>query len=200
MAQVGPQVGLSTGAPVASPLGLTSPLGLGPGQQVAPTGIPMGAAELATPGISPPPDMSSLTGETMPLCNTGVGAAGVDMTGTAAFDGGGLRSTACPPAAAGTMANSSASASSAAFAGLSSSVGRVGIPLGSVELGGGGLSPPPDATVVISPPMAPAAPPAFVSPAATAAVGTPAAAASSAILCPTMSAPTSGGATTPGGC
>src|SRR5689334_10888032 len=43
---------------LASPLGLTSPLGLGPGSPVAPTGLPMGATELATPGISPPPDMS----------------------------------------------------------------------------------------------------------------------------------------------
>jgi hypothetical protein len=31
----------------------TSPLGMAPGSAVSPTGIPMGATELATPGISP---------------------------------------------------------------------------------------------------------------------------------------------------
>lgn len=196
------QMAVPTGATVASPLGLTSPLGLGPGQPVGPTGIPMGATELATPGISPSPDMSSaMTGGTVPLCGGGVGAAGVDMTGTAVFDGGGLSATAtagCPPVADGSMANPSAS--SPAFAGSSPTVGRVGIPLGSVELGGGGLSPPPDPTAVIPPPVAPAMPPAFMSPAATAPMGAPAGTGSSAIVCPTISAPTAGGATTPGTC
>src|SRR4051794_5833852 len=36
-----------------SPLGMTSPLGIGPGSAVAPTGIPLGATELASPGVSP---------------------------------------------------------------------------------------------------------------------------------------------------
>ena len=35
------------------PLGMTSPLGVGPGSPVARTSIPMGATELATPGVSP---------------------------------------------------------------------------------------------------------------------------------------------------
>src|SRR3977135_1205371 len=36
-----------------SPLGMTSPLGIGPSSPVAPTGVPLGATELASPGVSP---------------------------------------------------------------------------------------------------------------------------------------------------
>src|SRR5207248_183111 len=35
------------------PLGITSPLGIGPAAPVGPTRIPLGATELATPGASP---------------------------------------------------------------------------------------------------------------------------------------------------
>ena len=44
------QVGMSSATP---PLGITSPLGIGPGAPVAPTGIPLGAFELSSPGVSP---------------------------------------------------------------------------------------------------------------------------------------------------
>ena len=44
---------IGTGAPVPSPLGITSPLGMAPGSPVPPAGIPMGATELASPGLSP---------------------------------------------------------------------------------------------------------------------------------------------------
>ena len=37
----------------ASPLGMTSPLGIGPAFAGGPTGIPLGATELASPGVSP---------------------------------------------------------------------------------------------------------------------------------------------------
>ena len=45
------QVGMVTGTPAV--LGVTSPLGIGPGAPVGATGIPLGATELATPGVSP---------------------------------------------------------------------------------------------------------------------------------------------------
>ncbi|MDQ1421984.1 MAG: hypothetical protein QOJ52_3946, partial [Acidimicrobiaceae bacterium] len=48
---VSAQVG-GTASPVPS-LSPTSPLGIGPGSPVAATGIPMGATELNTPGVSP---------------------------------------------------------------------------------------------------------------------------------------------------
>ena len=65
--------------PTASPLGITSPLGIGPGSAVPPVGVPMGALELATPGLSPPPSNSNST-----ACSTVGGAS-------ALFDGGGMR-------------------------------------------------------------------------------------------------------------
>jgi len=41
----------------------TSPLGMAPGSAVSPTGIPMGATELASPGLSPlPGGMIGMTG------------------------------------------------------------------------------------------------------------------------------------------
>jgi hypothetical protein len=39
--------------PSGSPLGMTSPLGIGPAPAVPRTGIPIGATELSTPGVSP---------------------------------------------------------------------------------------------------------------------------------------------------
>lgn len=204
------QVAVQPGGGVASPLGITSPLGLGPGMPVAPTNIPMGATELATPGISQPPDGTSTgIGAIASPCVLGTGLAGIDATGTAMFDGGGLPAAAgggCSTAAGNAATNPSASASmptsmgpasmGPASMGLSATVGRVGIPLGSVELGGGGLSPPPDPTVAISPSVTPAAPSVFASPEA----AVPMATTVPSIVCPTMSAPTSGGATTPGSC
>lgn len=130
------QVGGQTDPGVASPLGLTSPLGLAPGSRVSPTGLPMGATELATPGVSPPPDMSMV------------------------FDGGGIATTvASQPIPSG-------SASAPMPMTSPQMVGRLGIPLGSVELGGGGLSPPPDPTAALIPAPTMAAPSAFAAPAA----------------------------------
>lgn len=46
---------VGTSAPVPSPLGITSPLGMAPGSPVPPAGIPLGTTELASPGLSPVP-------------------------------------------------------------------------------------------------------------------------------------------------
>jgi len=143
---------------LASPLGLTSPLGVGPGSPVGPTGLPMGATELATPGVSPPPDMSMV------------------------FDGGGMATTlgSLPTATDSVMTNPSASASAPMATTSPQMVGRLGVPLGSVELGGGGLSPLPDPTTVLVPAVTPAAP----STAAAPIVAAPTAAATPALVCP----------------
>lgn len=127
---------------LASPLGLTSPLGLAPGSSVSPTGLPMGATELASPGISPPPDASMV------------------------FDGGGMAPSvqSQPTPTDSVMANPSASASAPSPMTSPQMVGRLGIPLGSVEIGGGGLSPPPDPTTALVPTLTPAAPSAFTAP------------------------------------
>ena len=154
------------------PLGLTSPLGI-PNAPVGQTGIPLGATELATPGVSPttsgaspllgatcggvssaPPSAamgSSLTGTSAAMGSPVTGASagtGGSVTGTSGtappFDGGGMAASApgaCAPSA-------TASAPLASSMGPGSSVGMVGVPLGSIELGGGGLSPP---SVALSP-------------------------------------------------
>jgi hypothetical protein len=165
------QVGGMSLSPEPSPLGMTSPLGIGPGSPVAPTGIPLGATELASPGLSPAapgtsplgPTTGSMTpcsgiGGSMPQTSDGMGSlsagtasgmgtstAGISGS-TAVFDGGGIAGTAssgCPANGSNSLAGPAASASSPTGMGSLSSAGRVGIPLGSTELGAGGLSPTP---------------------------------------------------------
>ncbi len=153
------------------PLGLTSPLGI-PNAPVGHTGVPLGATELATPGVSPttsgaspmlgatcggvsstPPSaaMGSATTGTSPNmgspvtgASAGMGGSVTGTSGTAPFDGGGMAASA-PGACA---ASATASPPMASSMGPGSSVGMVGIPFGSTELGGGGLSPP---SVALSP-------------------------------------------------
>jgi hypothetical protein len=139
------------------PLGFTSPLGLGPGSPVAPTRTPMGATELAAPAISPlisgtsPMSPATSTGTTCGASSAGTSAglggspmSGTTGTTTAVFDGGGMTGSASGTcgASGGSLAGSTPMASSGTGIGSSSSVGPVGIPLGSTEMGGGGLSPP----------------------------------------------------------
>ncbi len=106
------------------PVGMsaTSPLNLG---STRPEGIPLGSTEIATPGVSPINPSQAMTN----CSQTGnTGSSG------ALFDGGGLSgspSLGCPD---GTTTQSALPPST-------STVGRVGIPLGSTELGGAGISP-----------------------------------------------------------
>jgi|SRR5712671_135214 len=67
---------LSCGSAFAqSSLGMTSPLGIGPGSPVPSTRIPLGATTLASPGISPPmTSITSMTTGTRPAC-TGLGGS-----------------------------------------------------------------------------------------------------------------------------
>ena len=123
-----------------SPLGAASPLAMGPGVPVAPTGIPLGATEMTTPGTSPAP--SSAMGA------IGCSSAGGPTSQAAAplFDGGGMAGAASS-GCAGTGAGGS---SMPALPTLRA--GRAGIPLGSTELGNAGLSPaPPVSTMFVSP-------------------------------------------------
>jgi hypothetical protein len=140
-------------------LGMTSPLGI-PNAPVGHTGIPMGATELATPGVSPttsgaspmigatcagasPAPASSTVaastgmGSQMTGASAGMGLSMPGLSSTTPFDGGSV--TASAPGACIASATAPPMASSM---GPGSSVGAVGIPLGSTELAGGGLSPP----------------------------------------------------------
>lgn len=158
------QVGGTSISP-AMPLGVTSPLGLGPGSQVAPTGIPMGATELAAPGVSPltsgtlpatgATGTCSNVGGSVPQAAPGMGSS-IYGSSTTMFDGGGLSggtSGACAGGASTPMLGAASASSPTEMGSSASSVGRVGIPLGSTEVGVGGLSPP---SVALAPnPIAP---------------------------------------------
>jgi hypothetical protein len=148
------------GMGMASPnsgMGMTSPLGMGTfGGMFAPTGIPMGAAPLATPGVGSPPTVgacsptSAVVGNAMnstaPFSGGGVGVIGMTplgTTGTGSMSSNtGLSSSMCgqvPAAGSTTSSPSSASTSSNG----TSQPGVPTIPMGSTELSNPGLSPAP---------------------------------------------------------
>jgi hypothetical protein len=150
-----------------SGMGPISPLNAGSPPAVPPTGIPLGSTELATPGISPvTPGLGAAT------ANGGCAGSASAAQGTL-FDGGGLSGG--PSAFCLSQQDTGVSNSSAPTL----SVGRAGIPLGSVELGGTGLSPAPPLASAVPPPSMSAMPP------------------GSAVPCPTDSA---AAATNPNGC
>ena len=158
------------------------PLGIGPAPAVPRTGIPMGATELSSPGVSPMTSPLGAAPGNITTCSS-IGGSFSGTTGTSGstttFDGGGTIGNAsgtCAGIASGPSAGPASSASSPTGMGLGSPVGRLGIPLGSTELGVGGLSPPPD--VLSSTPSAPLS--TFGTPCPT---GTPAATAMSSGSC-----------------
>jgi hypothetical protein len=67
------QVGMGA---VTPPLGMTSPLGIGAAAPVGATGLPLGATELATPGVSPMTSGSSASSAmtTPSVCSSTMGA------------------------------------------------------------------------------------------------------------------------------
>ena len=132
------------GGTATSPMGATSPLALGTGSPVAPVGIPLGATEMATPGISPAPPPT--TGST--------GCPSV-QSATPLFDGGGMA------AASGACATTGSTGSSIPAQSMPG-IGRANIPLGSTELGNAGLSPAPPVSAMFASPIGPsmATPPA----------------------------------------
>jgi hypothetical protein len=143
LAQVG---GMGT-----SPLGATSPLAMGSGSPVAPTGIPLGATELTAPGTSPAP----LT--TMGMLGCFGATASTSQTATPLFDGGGMAgSSACSgTGSAGTGGAGAAGVGSSMPTLSTSQPGRAGIPLGSTEIGSAGLSPPPPVSMMFVSPIVP---------------------------------------------
>src|SRR5438093_5059147 len=93
---------------MASPtptIGATSPLGIGTGSTVSPTGIPLGSTEIASPGVSPAP--ADATGTiSMPSSSTTCSTLGTASSGmygsTATYDGGGMAAGSTGPATAAT--------------------------------------------------------------------------------------------------
>ncbi len=120
-------------------IGATSPLGMAAGSPVPPTGIPMGATELA--------GTMGMTGNGTTCLATGSPSLGMSGSSTN-FDGGGLGvGTGTLPGGAatsgtcGTSSSSSASSSAATSPTSPGGAARTGIPLGSVEIGNAGVSP-----------------------------------------------------------
>ena len=147
-AQVG---GMGTATPG---IGTTSPLGMSTsGGAVAPTEIPLGAAPLATPGVSS--NFSNGVASATACSSPGMGSAMTGTSGsTALFDSGGVGimtgatlpgaaaaiTTTCGGASAtGNRSSSQSSTSTPA----SSQLGVPTIPMGSTELSNPGLSPAP---------------------------------------------------------
>ncbi len=141
-------------------MGSTSPLGMSPGSPVAPTGLPMGATELVTPGVSPGPSGASTLGAGTACSGTTSAGMGTAMTGMSGglFDAGGLGTGigATQPGTSGTstMSTSTCSQTPAVGSAVSSQptapsiagTPRLGIPrvpMGSTELGNLGVSPAP---------------------------------------------------------
>ena len=145
-------------------LSATSPLGMVPSAPVGGTGIPFGATEIASPGVSPAPLPSNgIIGST--VCST-IGTAPSTMFGSASnFDGGGMpvgtvtpqstmamqSSSGIPPTSAlidtsGTQSMCGAGSGSLAASSTPTSpttpggVPRTGIPMGSTEIGNLGVS------------------------------------------------------------
>ena len=146
-------------AGIGSPMpgmGVTSPFGMSSGTagSVGPSGVPFGATELATPGLSPAPP--STLGSGFTVCSAVVGAPSTASTGL--YDGGGLgTATGMSPTPMGTASaasastcnqasgssNSSTLSSSSTPPGTSALLGIGTIPMGSTELGNAGVSPTP---------------------------------------------------------
>jgi hypothetical protein len=129
----------------------TSPLGMTPGAPVPPPGIPLGATELSSPGLSPMIGSATSTPGTGMVgygtaCspNQSSGLSGLSTvesstSGLSTYDGGGISMGSAAVCAPGLGGSASSSTSTSNLAG--GSVGRTGIPLGSVEIGNSGISP-----------------------------------------------------------
>lgn len=141
LAQVG-----AMGAPTPG-MGLTSPLGITPNSSESPTGIPFGATELASPGLSPALIGTSGMPSSGAACSTSGGSSSEMSTSSGTYDGGGMAVAGGSPLTGGTSmsgmcaAASGGSPPSATSTPSPGGASRAGIPLDSVEIGNAGLSP-----------------------------------------------------------
>jgi len=154
------------GTTAPAPIGATSPLGIGSAPALPQTGTSLGPASVGSAPIIPPtvgisPLGSAATSNTAPCSgsflsggdvfgtnSTASGASGTAMspsgTSTSLFDGGGNTAggaSTCAPMIDSTLAQPAASASSPTASAPPAAIGRSGIPIGSTELGRGGVSP-----------------------------------------------------------
>jgi hypothetical protein len=156
-------------------IAVTSPLGITSATSVGGTGIPLGATEIASPGVSPQP--GNPTG-TIAISGGGASCSTLGTTpggmfgSTASFDGGGMTAGRPTSATGTTGGNPSASPDTSGSSGMCGSgssgitasstpasaspaggVARTGIPLDSTEIGNLGVS---SAAAVPTPGVSPA--------------------------------------------
>jgi hypothetical protein len=105
---------VEVGDPLAAmpTVGVTSPLGISPGGSVGATGIPLGATELTSPGLSPTPTggvtgtIAIPTSGAITTSGTTCSTGGISPSGmygsTASYDGGGMAVGTVTPATAAT--------------------------------------------------------------------------------------------------
>jgi hypothetical protein len=127
----------------------TSPLGMVPGASVPPTGIPLGATELASPGLSPLTDGTAGMAGFGSTCSA-VGNSSSGISGVSTYDGGGMGLGGASLPGSGVICGPSSTGSSSTAL-TSGNEARTGIPFGSVEIGNAGVSP----LVVVPAPTAP---------------------------------------------
>jgi len=204
-------VARAQGTGMASPtpsIAATSPLGLGPGSGVSQTGIPLGATEIASPGVSPAPGATGAM--SMPGSGTTCSTLGTSPSGmfgsTSSYDGGGMAVGGAAPATGATLGMSAtpgtvqtAGMSGMCGAGSSSMVSssptsaspttpgsgaRTGIPLGSIEIGNLGVSAATPVPMVSGSPMVAPSPVIPVMPTVTSPAAVPSTTTSS-FSCPT---------------
>jgi hypothetical protein len=121
----------------------TSPLGVVPGASVPPTGIPLGATELASPGLSPLTDGTAVMTSVGTTC-LAIGGPSSGISGASTYDGGGMglgMATSLPDSGVVCGVSPTGGALSTMSSMARGSVARTGIPLGSVEIGNAGVSP-----------------------------------------------------------
>ena len=127
-------------------IGATSPLGITPNSPMSPVGIPMGATELASPGLSPAPTGTlGLTGGGT-TCQALGGLSSETSATSSTYDGGGMAigsgsSLSGGTATCGTASSSSAPSTTATSPPSAGGATKTGIPLDSVEIGNAGISP-----------------------------------------------------------
>ena len=141
-------------------IAVTSPLGITSANSVGGTGIPLGATEIASPGVSPQPGNPtgtiSISGGGASCSTLGTTPGGM-FGSTASFDGGGMTVGRAASATGTTGGNPSASSDTSGSSGMCGSgssgiaasstpastaggVARTGIPLDSTEIGNLGVS------------------------------------------------------------
>jgi hypothetical protein len=113
--------------PATPSLGATSPLGIGVSTSISGAGIPLGATEIASPGVSPAPTTGGITSSSSSggtTCST-LGTSPTGMFGSSSsYDGGGMAVGSVTPAT-GAMSDPTGTSTTSATSGMSTTSGMM---------------------------------------------------------------------------